>query len=229
VAIETAPTFLRWTSCSRSFRAYPTRRWCRISSALSACCGPNNPVSCCSPSAPPMFGLVPISIVLLRHFDTRAVVVLGFSAFAAANLGGTQLTHDWARSDFIGIVMLQSIGQALTLFQARPAWAVHAGAVRLCESINALVRRIRLVTSFPPVAARSVISDGAGRRSLHHTLQSALRTAASDRPGRAPGTLRSSQRGRAGTVGRFRPRKAQLDGAFRAQRRHQDCNSVRSR
>jgi DHA2 family multidrug resistance protein len=29
--------------------------------------------------------------------------------------GGTQLTHDWARGDFVGIVMLQSIGQALTL------------------------------------------------------------------------------------------------------------------
>src|SRR6266436_6104071 len=66
-------------------------------------------------SALPMFVLVPISIVLLRHFDARTAVVLGFSAFAAANLWGTQLTHDWARGDFIGIVMLQSIGQAFTL------------------------------------------------------------------------------------------------------------------
>ncbi|TMJ51908.1 MAG: MFS transporter [Alphaproteobacteria bacterium] len=65
--------------------------------------------------APPMFALVPISIFLLRHFDARTVVVLGFSAFAAGNLWGTQLTHDWARGDFIGIVMLQSIGQAFTL------------------------------------------------------------------------------------------------------------------
>jgi MFS transporter, DHA2 family, multidrug resistance protein len=63
----------------------------------------------------PMFVLVPISIYLLRHFDARTVVVLGFSAFAAANLWGTQLTHDWAREDFVGIVMLQSIGQSLTL------------------------------------------------------------------------------------------------------------------
>jgi DHA2 family multidrug resistance protein len=63
----------------------------------------------------PMVVLVPFSIVLLRYFDARAVVVLGFSAFAAANLWGTQLTHDWARGDFVGIVILQSIGQALTL------------------------------------------------------------------------------------------------------------------
>jgi DHA2 family multidrug resistance protein len=63
----------------------------------------------------PMLVLVPFSILLLRYFDARFVVVLGFSAFAAANLWGTQLTHNWARGDFVGIVILQSIGQALTL------------------------------------------------------------------------------------------------------------------
>lgn len=63
----------------------------------------------------PMFVLVPISIWLLRHFDARVVTVLGFACFAAANLWGTQLTHDWAREDFIGIVLLQSVGQSTTL------------------------------------------------------------------------------------------------------------------
>jgi DHA2 family multidrug resistance protein len=63
----------------------------------------------------PMFVLVPISIWLLRHFDARLAVVVGFACFAAANLWGTQLTHDWAREDFIGIVLLQAIGQSLTL------------------------------------------------------------------------------------------------------------------
>ncbi|WP_338694105.1 MFS transporter [Bradyrhizobium sp. 26S5] len=63
----------------------------------------------------PMFVLVPVSILLLRHLDPRVVVVLGFSAFAAANLWGTQLSHVWAREDFVGIVLLLSVGQALTL------------------------------------------------------------------------------------------------------------------
>ncbi|WLA82909.1 MFS transporter [Bradyrhizobium elkanii] len=63
----------------------------------------------------PMFVLVPVSILLLRHLDPRIVVVLGFSAFAAANLWGTQLSHVWAREDFVGIVLLTSIGQAFTL------------------------------------------------------------------------------------------------------------------
>ncbi len=63
----------------------------------------------------PMFVLVPVSIFLLRHFDARTVLVVGLSAFATANLLGTQLTHDWARGDFITIVLLQSVGQAFTL------------------------------------------------------------------------------------------------------------------
>ncbi|MFW1442973.1 hypothetical protein ACEV7Z_23580, partial [Vibrio parahaemolyticus] len=45
----------------------------------------------------PMLVLVPVSIWLLRHFDTRTVLVIGFACFAAANLWGTRLSHDWAR------------------------------------------------------------------------------------------------------------------------------------
>lgn len=63
----------------------------------------------------PMFVLLPVSIYLLRHFDARIVLIFGLSAFAAANLLGTQLSHDWARDDFVTIVMLQSVGQAFTL------------------------------------------------------------------------------------------------------------------
>jgi DHA2 family multidrug resistance protein len=62
-----------------------------------------------------MFVLVPLSIFLLRHFDPRGVLIIGLSAFATASLLGTQLTHDWARGDFVTIVILQSIGQAFTL------------------------------------------------------------------------------------------------------------------
>jgi MFS transporter, DHA2 family, multidrug resistance protein len=63
----------------------------------------------------PMFVMVPVSIFLLRHFDPRLVLIVGLSAFAAANLLGTQLTHDWALGDFVKIVLLQSLGQAFTL------------------------------------------------------------------------------------------------------------------
>jgi DHA2 family multidrug resistance protein len=62
-----------------------------------------------------MFVLVPVSILLLRHLDPRGVLIIGLSAFAAAGLLGTQLTHDWALGDFVTIAVLQSIGQAFTL------------------------------------------------------------------------------------------------------------------
>jgi MFS transporter, DHA2 family, multidrug resistance protein len=64
----------------------------------------------------PMFVMVPLSIFLLRHFDPRGVLIIGLSAFATASLLGTQLTHDWARGDFVTIALLQSVGQAFTLF-----------------------------------------------------------------------------------------------------------------
>jgi DHA2 family multidrug resistance protein len=63
----------------------------------------------------PMFVMVPLSILLLRHLDPRFVLIIGLSAFAAANLLGTQLTHDWALGDFVTIALLQSVGQAFTL------------------------------------------------------------------------------------------------------------------
>jgi DHA2 family multidrug resistance protein len=63
----------------------------------------------------PMVVLVPLSIFMLRHVDPRGVLIIGLSAFAAANLLGTQLTHDWAFDDFVVIALLQSIGQAFTL------------------------------------------------------------------------------------------------------------------
>jgi MFS transporter, DHA2 family, multidrug resistance protein len=64
----------------------------------------------------PMIVTVPLSIFLLRHFDPRGVLIIGLSAFATASLLGTQLTHDWARGDFVTIALLQSVGQAFTLF-----------------------------------------------------------------------------------------------------------------
>jgi len=91
----------------------------------------------------PMFVMVPVSIFLLRYVDPRGVLIVGLSAFAAASLLGTQLTHDWAPGDFVTIVILQSIGQAFTLlpiiiialsnadFSRATAFAAYIQVVRL--------------------------------------------------------------------------------------------------
>ncbi len=64
----------------------------------------------------PMLVTVPLSVFLLRHFDPRGMLIVGLSAFAIASLLGTQLTNEWRLGDFVTIVVLQSIGQAFTLF-----------------------------------------------------------------------------------------------------------------
>jgi DHA2 family multidrug resistance protein len=64
----------------------------------------------------PMVLLTPLSIYLIKHYDARLFAVIGLSAFAAAGLLGTQLTHDWSINDFIPMVLLQSVGHSLALF-----------------------------------------------------------------------------------------------------------------
>jgi DHA2 family multidrug resistance protein len=91
----------------------------------------------------PMVVTVPVSIWLLRHFDPRGVLVVGLSAFAAANLLGTQLTHDWAPGDFIPIVLLLSIGQAFTLLPALVIAVANSDVTR-ATAFAAYVQVMRL-------------------------------------------------------------------------------------
>ena len=63
----------------------------------------------------PMLAWVPLSIFLMRRIDAKTVLIIGLSAFAAAGLLGTQVTHDWALGDFVPMVLLQSLGQSFTL------------------------------------------------------------------------------------------------------------------
>jgi DHA2 family multidrug resistance protein len=63
----------------------------------------------------PMLVWVPLSVFLMRRIDAKTVLIIGLSAFAAAGLLGTQVTHEWALGDFIPMVLLQSLGQSFTL------------------------------------------------------------------------------------------------------------------
>ncbi|MFS8048720.1 MFS transporter [Rhizobium sp. BR 314] len=62
----------------------------------------------------PLFILVPACVFLLRRIDKRFVMMLGFSAFAAASLLGATLSPDWRLDNFIPVVVLQSIGYSFT-------------------------------------------------------------------------------------------------------------------
>src|ERR1700742_131375 len=136
----------RWLHCSQAApfcvsALSSTKCWCGARGPMSMCCSratsgspsslvPNflTTVTLLRPEqigllmltygAVPMIVTVPLTIFLLRHIDPRWILIFGLSAFAVANLLGTELTHDWARVDFVPIAILQSIGQAFTLFPA---------------------------------------------------------------------------------------------------------------
>jgi MFS transporter, DHA2 family, multidrug resistance protein len=63
----------------------------------------------------PMALWVPVSIYLMQSYDFRWVLVVGLGAFAVAAILGTNLTHDWSRSDFVPMILLQSLGQSFCL------------------------------------------------------------------------------------------------------------------
>jgi MFS transporter, DHA2 family, multidrug resistance protein len=92
----------------------------------------------------PMLLLVPLSIYLVEKHDVRITLIIGISAFAAAGLLGTRLTHQWSLGDFMPMVILQSIGQCFallavvmfTLANSNPArstaFAAYIQVFRLC-------------------------------------------------------------------------------------------------
>jgi len=63
----------------------------------------------------PMALLLPASVYIMRRHDARWVLIIGLSAFALANILGTQISHDWSRSDFIPMILLQSVGHSFCL------------------------------------------------------------------------------------------------------------------
>jgi MFS transporter, DHA2 family, multidrug resistance protein len=66
----------------------------------------------------PMILITPISIYLVRRLDPRWVLLAGLFAFAMSGLLGTRLTDEWSTGDFIPSMLVQSLGQSLTLFPA---------------------------------------------------------------------------------------------------------------
>ena len=56
----------------------------------------------------PLCLLTPVGIRMLRRYDPRISMMLGFGSFALAGLRGTGLTHDWVMADFRLIALLQA-------------------------------------------------------------------------------------------------------------------------
>src|SRR5882757_3461614 len=93
-------------------------------------------------------------------------------AFGETDNGGPRLRKQYSPNYYAAFV-LDPDGNIKGVYRGAQASWPGAGAVRLCESINALVRSIRLATSFHQLL-REASSVGGGRRSLDHTSPSAL-------------------------------------------------------
>jgi DHA2 family multidrug resistance protein len=91
----------------------------------------------------PMVIWVPLSVLLLRLLDSRVALILGFAAFAGANVLAMQLTHDWARDEFSAIVLLQSFGQAFTVLPIIITAASNVDRARIIAFI-AYIQSVRL-------------------------------------------------------------------------------------
>jgi DHA2 family multidrug resistance protein len=94
----------------------------------------------------PMLVLVPLSIFLMRRMDARSVLVIGLTAFAAAGLLGTRVSHDWSLGDFVPMVLLQSLGQAFTLLPLVVMALSNADTTR-ATAFAAYIQVVRLVGS----------------------------------------------------------------------------------
>jgi len=94
----------------------------------------------------PMLISFPLSIYLLRRIDMRIVLLIGLSSFAAASLLGTTISHVWALGDFVPIVLLQSLGQAFTLFPLILVALVNSDP-RRATAFAAYIQIARLGTS----------------------------------------------------------------------------------
>ncbi|MGM5019104.1 MFS transporter [Tardiphaga sp. 367_B4_N1_1] len=66
-------------------------------------------------AALPILAMVPLSIVMVRAFDARYVLIIGLLGFFGAGMLGTQLTHEWTAVDFIPLLLLQAVGHAFSL------------------------------------------------------------------------------------------------------------------
>ena len=69
-------------------------------------------------TAAPLLVVMPLAVAMIRLFDARITLLVGFLAFAVAGMMGTGITHAWAPSTFLPMALLQSVGQGFTFFAA---------------------------------------------------------------------------------------------------------------
>lgn len=118
-------------------------------------------------AALPLLAVMPFAVLLVRLFDARVAMLLGFAAFAAAGVLGTEITHAWAPWTFLPMMLLQSVGQGLTLLAVIVFILANADA-RQATSMAAYIQVLRLGGAETAVSLMSTLLRQ--REQLHSYL-----------------------------------------------------------
>jgi MFS transporter, DHA2 family, multidrug resistance protein len=65
--------------------------------------------------AAPQIVLVPLVALLVRRFDARHILLIGFATIAVGSWMNTGLTHDWASDDFLPSQCVEAVGLAFAI------------------------------------------------------------------------------------------------------------------
>jgi len=94
-------------------------------------------------TAVPLLVVMPVAVLMIRLFDARITLLIGFAAFAVAGTMGTTITHDWGPWSFLPMALLQSVGQGFTFFAAVVYILANADP-KLATAMAAYIQVLRL-------------------------------------------------------------------------------------
>lgn len=94
-------------------------------------------------TAMPLLVVMPIAVWMIRLFDARLTLLVGFLAFAAAGTMGTAITHEWGPWSFLPIALLQSVGLGFTFFAA-VVYILANSDPKLATAVAAYIQVLRL-------------------------------------------------------------------------------------
>ena len=91
----------------------------------------------------PLMVVMPLAVIMIRLFDARLSLLIGFLAFAIAAHMGTQITHEWSPWTFLPILLIQSVGQGFT-FLAAVVYLLTNSDPKQATAVGAYIQVLRL-------------------------------------------------------------------------------------
>ncbi|HSI39904.1 MAG TPA: MFS transporter [Xanthobacteraceae bacterium] len=94
-------------------------------------------------TALPLLAIMPLAVMMIRLFDARITLLIGFVAFAVAARMGTGISHEWSAWTFLPMLLIQAVGQGFTFFAA-VVYILANSDPKLATATAAYVQVLRL-------------------------------------------------------------------------------------